>query len=110
VKLNELVVTSHEISRKSGWYDGEHAKRNIGEMLMLIVTEVAEAMEDYRTGNMDHAYEGCNKPVGFASEIADIVVRVGDLCGYLNIDLEQAVSEKMFFNASRGYRHGNKKA
>ena len=108
--LTELVERAHEQSRKSGWYDGADAKRNIGEMLMLIVTEAAEAMEDYRNGKMEMSYEVSGKPVGFESEIADIIVRCGDLCGYLNIDLEKAVEIKMNFNSLRSYRHGNKKA
>lgn len=114
--LKELVERAHAQSRKSGWYDG--GERNIGEALMLIVTEAAEAMEVARRFPKEmlcaqmygEPPESKIKPVGFPSEIADIVIRVADLCGYLGVDLEAAVIEKMTYNATRPYRHGNKVA
>jgi NTP pyrophosphatase (non-canonical NTP hydrolase) len=111
--LKELCEKAHANSRDKGWYDVPHDKRNIGEMLMLIVTEVAEAMEDYRDGNMWEAIpneDPPGKPTGFVSEIADIVIRIGDLCGYLGIDLDGAVQRKMAYNATRSHRHGGKRA
>ncbi len=76
----------------------------------LIHSEVSEALEDYRTGTMYALRTDKGKPIGFPSELADIVIRVGDLCGYLGIDLESAVAEKMAFNATREHRHGGKRA
>lgn len=110
MNLKELVDNAHAMSRSKGWYDGADATRNIPEMLALIHSEVSEALEDYRTGAMlaDVTVQG--KPIGFPSEIADIVIRIGDLCGYLGIDLDAAVIEKMAFNATRPYRHGGKVA
>ena len=35
---------------------------------------------------------------------------VADMCGALGIDLEGAVARKMAFNATRPYRHGNRRA
>ena len=43
-------------------------------------------------------------------ELADILIRVGDLARHCDLDLETAVKEKMEFNSTRGYRHGNKLA
>ena len=100
----------HEIAKEKGWYDGEG--RNIGEALMLIVTEAAEAMEDVRVGRMVtvHILESGNicKPEGFPIEIADILIRCLDLCGYLNIDIEEAVRQKVAYNRTRPVRHGGK--
>jgi NTP pyrophosphatase (non-canonical NTP hydrolase) len=110
VKLNELVVTSHAISRSKGWYDGEDAVRNIPEMLVLIHSEISEALEDYRNGKMEEWFDENGKPCGFPSEIADIVIRCGDLCGYLNVDLQGVVERKTAFNRTRPYRHGGKRA
>ncbi|WP_239711767.1 hypothetical protein [Paenibacillus sp. 19GGS1-52] len=48
------------------------------------------------------------KPCGIPSELADIVIRVMDACGRYGIDLEQAVTEKMAYNARRPQWHGGK--
>ena len=81
--------------------------KNIPEKLCLIHSEVSEALEDYRDGNLQADYEG-SKPVGFPSEMADILIRVFDLAGALGIDLDKAVAEKMAYNRTRPHRHGGK--
>lgn len=48
------------------------------------------------------------KPVGIPSEMADIIIRVLDICGFYGIDIEQAVRVKMAYNDTRPYRHGGK--
>lgn len=110
MKLKELVDNAHAMSRSKGWYDGDDAVRNVPEMLALIHSEVSEALEDYRTGAMLEDVTVHGKPCGFPSELADVVIRIGDLCGYLGINLENAVATKMAYNATRPYRHGGKKA
>ena len=106
--LNELRDKCHAMAREKGWYEG--GDRNIGEQLMLIVTEVAEAMEEHRDGEMKTRFSGIGKPEGFPIEIADILIRCFDLAGFLGIDLDDAVWEKMQYNATRGHRHGGKLA
>lgn len=71
---------------------------NIPEKLMLIVTEASEAME---------AYRGNNK-ANFSEEIADILIRVLDLCGWLEIDIQLEVLAKMQKNFDRPFRHGKR--
>lgn len=48
------------------------------------------------------------KPEGVPSELADIIIRVLDMCGWYGIDIEAAVAEKMEYNETRSYRHGGK--
>lgn len=50
-----------------------------------------------------------NKPEGVPAELADVVIRIADMCGFYGIDLQKAVEEKMEYNATRSYRHGNKR-
>jgi len=41
-------------------------------------------------------------------ELADVIIRVLDLCGWLNIDIESHIELKMKYNQLRRYRHGKK--
>lgn len=45
----------------------------------------------------------------FTEEIADTFIRLFDLCGYLDIDISKAVADKVEYNKTRPYRHGNKR-
>ena len=113
--FKSLVRDAYEIARQKGWWDQE---RDIPHCLALIHSEVSEALEEYREygvgglgKNTGRRYVQIGqKPEGFVHELADIIIRVADLAGHLNVDLSRAVKEKMDYNATREYRHGNKKA
>jgi len=115
--LSEYQDAAHATARAKGWW-AEHTTpsgivmgpRDVLAMLMLITTEVAEAAEDVRTGNMLTTIEESGKPVGFPSELADIVIRVFDLAGGLGIDLQHELALKMMHNTTRTHRHGGKLA
>ena len=109
MRLNDLRDECHGIAKEKGWYsDGD---RNVGEALMLVVTEVAEAMEEVRVGRMGTYRDALTgKPEGFEIEIADILIRLFDLAGYLKIDLDEAVRQKIAYNRTRPVRHGGKLA
>lgn len=93
-----------------------HKGQNIGEMLMLIVSELGEALEAdrknkhcYKTIDIENlSCEQFNLVVKdtFEDELADVVIRVADLCGYLGIDMESHIKAKMKYNDSRPYKHG----
>ena len=108
--IGDWVYEVHKNAVQHGWYDGQSVK-NFGELLMLVVTEVAEVMVEYRNGRlMRETYVNeKGKMCGIPSELADIVIRVMDICGYYEIDLEQAIAEKHEYNKSRPYKHGGKK-
>ncbi len=82
---------------KGFWEKG----RNVGEMVMLVVSELGEASEAHRTRNF-----GLGQKDTFEDEIADAVIRLFDLCGGLGIDLEKQMEWKMVFNKNREVRHG----
>lgn len=51
---------------------------------------------------------GDAKPEGIPIELADLLIRVADMCGHYKIDLERALRLKMSFNETRPQRHGGK--
>lgn len=105
--LNELCQAAHHNAIMKGFYDNVVTNNSeILAKLMLVVSECAEACEDVRSGNMELKIDEQGKPVGLPSELADIAIRLFDLCGWLDIDLSAAIATKMKYNATRGYKHG----
>ena len=115
--IKELVEKAHKNARKHGfwedwdsicWEDGlsrnEDSTLDIEELfnnaiatkLMLIVSELGEALEALRHEDKEN----------FAEELADVAIRLADLCGGLGIDLEAEIKKKMEKNKKRGYKHG----
>jgi len=45
----------------------------------------------------------------FEDEIADSIIRLFDLCGNMDIDIEYHIQQKMRYNATRGFKYGGKK-
>jgi len=110
--ISELVKEAHETARSNGFYDNEKdlypSNKLIPEKLCLIHSEVSEALEAYRRGEEDFWFND-DKPEGILSELADVLIRVGDMCGFYGWDLQDAVKEKMAYNKTRSHRHGGKR-
>jgi NTP pyrophosphatase (non-canonical NTP hydrolase) len=124
MRLNEVRDKAFDYAKKQGF----HKKINIGEKLMLIVSELSEAMEADRNGKycIDPVLMNGNKLVGYdpekvkvlaynqavkgtvEEEIADAIIRICDLAGILKIDLDWHVRAKMAYNETRPYKHGKK--
>lgn len=87
--LQEWQTAIHTAAREKGWWPA--SGRCPIEMLVLCHAEVSEAMEEYRNGGSlniverEPSAEGPRKPVGFATEIADLVIRLLDFAGGLKI-------------------------
>ena len=109
LSIHGMAAEAHEIALEKGWWDNP---RDIPHCLALVHSEVSEALEAYRELGANEQYHRLTdeKPEGFVYELADILIRVGDLAIHCDLDLETAVQEKMEFNSTRGYRHGNKLA
>lgn len=93
--INDLCNQAFETAKSKGWHDEPH---EMGTVLALIHAEVSEALEADRKHDHDN----------FVEELADVCIRIFDLCGSMNIDLEKAIKQKMEYNKSRTYKHGGK--
>ena len=118
VEINKLVNEIHDNNVKSGWWtnletgesltskQGETPKRNIPEMLCLIHSEISEAMEGYRKNLMDDKLPHRSM---LEVELADAVIRIMDFSQGKNLDVDGAIAEKLNYNKTRPYLHGENK-
>lgn len=125
--LNELRDRIHKNAVVHGFYSDEK-DNHILVKLMLIATELGEAAEAYRNNKyakVKEFHDCCNdliedKIIGpteidffedlvkdsFEDEIADTIIRLLDLCGFLGINIEEHINLKMFYNENRPFKHG----
>lgn len=120
-------------------YDNNVAKgfwpdegRNVGEMLMLVVTELSEALEVHRKKKSDEsllvptykfetANDLLNADLGdgtyqnfferhikdsWGDELADAVIRLFDVAEGTGVDLTDHIKAKMEYNSRRPHKHG----
>ena len=121
MNLRELQEHCYRLADEKGFHeegDAAHAEGSNMQhyyvmRLALIMTEVAEAIEEVRSGRevTETYYNNSDpdvpaKPEGVPSELADIVIRVLDFAGEVGIDLAAMVEEKLNYNATRGHLHG----
>lgn len=136
ILINEMQKTVHKTALDHGWWElnndgtANAESRNVPEQLMLMVTELAEAMEEFRDldvhTNWYQSAEGAKraasledllslarrgiKPEGFFFELADTVVRIMDTFEANHEQLEDYLIIKNDYNRTRPYRHGGRKA
>jgi|SRR6516165_9584582 hypothetical protein len=100
--IEYFVFLCHAQSVEAGWYrdpkTGGTKDRNVGEMLALVHSEISEALEGHRKNLMDDHLP--DRPM-IEVELADAVIRIADLAGYLGLDLGGAVIEKLAYNRKR---------
>jgi len=111
--IKTLITEAHQTAIDHGWWEnwGKIIYALPGDMsetfenyvsnscLMLMASELGEACEAIRHGDDEN----------LAEELADVVIRIADYCGWKCIDLEKAITEKMAKNKTRPYMHGNKR-
>lgn len=98
--LTKLITAVTE-ANKTWWIDinsGEPKERNVGEMLMLVTSELAEAMEGHRESLNDDKLPQYKM---FDVEVIDALIRLFDICGHLVPGAADIFEAKMYYNAHR---------
>ena len=104
LEINRVTHHCHFAALKAGWWhdletgDDLRGRRNVGELLCLVHSEISEAMEGARKGLMDDKLP--NRSM-FEVELADALIRIFDLAGGYGLDIGGALAEKLEYNASR---------
>jgi NTP pyrophosphatase (non-canonical NTP hydrolase) len=123
MNIKEIQQEIHKVNVEKGFWED---RKNVGEVLMLIVSELGEALDAHRGGkwadvdafnargidrtdteDFQSDFQQCIKDT-FEDEIADTVIRILDMCEGFGIDLETHIRLKLEYNKTRPYKHGKK--
>lgn len=111
--ISSLQKEIHDNNAVAGWWTdletgqnlAEEARKRtrlgkalVAEKLCLVHSEISEAMEGARKNLPDDKLP--HRPM-IEVELADAIIRILDLGGALDLDLEGAIAEKRAYNAKR---------
>ena len=103
--IDEWAAIIKHNAKTHGFNDHE---RHPAEFVTLIHSEASEVYEEFRKGNDPKMtyYSHGGKPEGIPSEIVDVIIRAIDMANYYDINIQEAMWEKMQYNKNRPYMHG----
>lgn len=121
--ISQIAKVAHLIAAEKGFWEGRDL--SLGEKLMLIVSELSEALEADRLGRRasvrgfvdavmhNEGYEEAYKKYikdTVEDELAGSALRIFDLCGNLGLDVDISwhICAAMKFSSLRPYKHGKK--
>jgi hypothetical protein len=92
--ISALISLCHGAAQAAGWWTdlrtGEPLERNVGEMLMLTVSELSEAASGYYSSSRD---DHLPSRTSMEVELGDTLIRICDMAGRHNLNLAGALAE-----------------
>lgn len=110
LKFNYYAENVYQNAKEKGFWEGIDLTclHTLGNKIMLMVGELAEAHETIRKRGKGAV---CEKPIDIAAieeEFADAIIRIMDTAHAYGFDVGKAIVLKAKYNSSRPYMHGKK--
>lgn len=105
--INELAKRIFMVNKRNGFWENP---RNDAEVIALVHSELSEALECLRDGSwIDPSPKLPGKQVScLEEELADVLIRVLDYAYAIDLNIGNAIIEKLKYNKTRGYKHGKR--
>ncbi len=95
--IDELTTLMHNFVRSKGWYEEDSKRQQTPRNLSIsLALEAAEILEHFQWNETFSKEE-------LAEELADVALYLLQLASIAEIDLEQAILDKLEVNASRNW-------
>lgn len=101
--FDETVASVNAIAIEKGWWEGD---RNEAELIALMHSELSEALEGLRHGNLPSDHIPAFSSV--EEEFADVIIRIMDHAAAKGYRVGEALEAKIAYNRNRPHRHGGK--
>jgi len=103
MNIKDLTDKMNQFVKDKGWYDsGSPRPQSPKNLAASLIIEAAEVLEHFQW------QEKPPDPAELASELADVTLYLLQLASTMDIDLEQAVIEKLELNYERSWDQENK--
>lgn len=102
----------HGQDMRKTWYSVTRRHQDFPQVMETTILEsdspevLYKTREAYNFVNTGKFPDRPAKPEGVPSELADIIIWIMDACELMDVDLEEAIIQKLNYNRSRDYRHG----
>lgn len=100
--LDSLTQAMYDFVESKGWLEEDSPKQQTQRNLAIsLVLEATEVLEHFQWG------EEPERPTELADELADVMLFLLQLAAFSNIDLGQAVMDKLQKNYARDWTAGS---
>lgn len=98
MELKDLEQRMHAFVESKGWYASDSPKKQTPKNLAIsLVLEAGEVLEHFQWG------ERVKEPEALAGELADVALYLLQLASVSDIDLEEAILQKLAINHQRDW-------